>query len=257
MIRNKIEQIWFNHVYPCLQNNSYLPLDLTKQFQILIILTSDFKQKSQIGHFSGKSSYLGAREQFIFFNLFLCGHLKVTYSVYHFQIFQNSAYNDFLIESFEDFEDFWNFSLPNDGLKFSNFSRFWKFSKLLTRLNFENFDRIFRELHRTRNRDLSVSVAWLINAVGSFLDHKCIFSDQQFSITKTLFHDQIDKLNWKRRYFDISVHKNENFANFSRNFAIFTRKESFLPLMAEKMFNHGPVYVYVQLVSFSWSVVPP
>ena len=179
MIRNKIEQIWFNHVYPCLQNNSYLPLDLTKQFQILIILTSDFKQKSQIGHFSGKRSYFGAREQFIFFNLFLCDHSKVIDSVYRFQIFQNSACNDFLIESFEDFEDFWNFSLPNDGLKFSNFSRFWKFSKLLTRLNFENFDRIFRELHRTRNRDLSVSVAWLINAVGSILDHKCIFLDNQ------------------------------------------------------------------------------
>ena len=46
MIRNKIEQIWFNHVYPCLQNNSYLPLDLTKQFQILIILTSDIYKKS-------------------------------------------------------------------------------------------------------------------------------------------------------------------------------------------------------------------
>ena len=99
------------------------------------------------------AKYFGAREQWIFLNLFLCDHSKVIYSVYRFQIFQNFFDNDFLIENFQDFEDFSSFYLPNDGLIFLSFSKFSKFSKLLTPLNFENFDRIFRELHRTRNRD--------------------------------------------------------------------------------------------------------
>lgn len=99
-----------------------------------------------------KSIFCGAREQNIFLNLFLCDRLITIYSDDRFQIFRNFF-----------FDDFSNFSLSNDGLngglKFLNFSKFSKFLKLLTRPNFENFDRIFRELHRTRNRDLSVSVA--------------------------------------------------------------------------------------------------
>ena len=79
------------------------------------------------------------------------------YSDDRFQIFLSFFYYDFSNEN----SHFLNFSLSNDGSnddwKFLNFSKFWKFVKLLTRPNFENFDQIFRELHRPRNMDLSVS----------------------------------------------------------------------------------------------------
>ena len=92
---------------------------------------------------------------------------------------------------------------------------------------------------------LIINVSFRIK--NRFWNKKTLFQvqNQQFSIAKTLFHDKNDKLNWKCRYFDISVRSliNKYFANFppkwkfccfSRNLAIFIRKESFFAFDGRK-----------------------
>ena len=59
---------------------------------------------------------------------------------------------------------------------------------------------------------------YLFGSKIDFETKKTLFQiqNQQFLIAKTLFHDKNDKLNWKCRYFDISVRSliNKYFANF-------------------------------------------